>query len=95
MEMISSNSEIFQWIGAITGIAGSLLLALKIRISHFAWICYLISNFFWIIFSIQIEANGLLTMQIFYTIISLIGLWKWVIKKGDMNNGFIEEEKPV
>lgn len=72
--------DILQWGGCFTGIIGSLLLAMNNRYSYLAWPIYIVSNGLWIYFSILTKTNGLLTMQLFFTMTSIYGFINWIIK---------------
>lgn len=67
-------------IGAVMGIAGALMLALKCRLSAWAWPIWLISNMAWIYYALAIHAYFLLSQQVVFTIINLYGAWHWLYK---------------
>ena len=73
-------AEILQWGGCIFGIIGSSLLAWKSNYSGLGFVSYLVSNIFWILFGFTTGATGLITMQIVFTITSMVGIYKWVLK---------------
>lgn len=73
--------EILQWLGCITGVAGSLLLALNTRYSGWGFALFLISNVFWAAYGMQTSAFGLLAMQGVFTITSLIGIQRWLFSR--------------
>lgn len=72
--------EILQWLGCVTGAAGSLLLALKNRHSGYGFVLFLIANGFWVIYGIETHAPGLITNQMIFTITSMVGIYQWLIK---------------
>lgn len=84
--------DLFQWLGCITGVAGSLLLALNTRHSGWGFVLFLISNGFWVAFAIQADAPGLLAMQIIFTVTSLVGIYRWLLPAGF---GFASSNKPA
>jgi hypothetical protein len=67
-----------EWTGALTGIAGSGLLACHLAISGYGFGLFLLSNLFWLAFGVKSRAWGLVTMQVGYTVTSLIGLYRWL-----------------
>lgn len=75
MDLLTAS---MQWIGCVTGICGSALLALNNRFSGWGFVLFLISNIFWIAFSLITSTNGLLTMQIFYMVTSIVGVIRWL-----------------
>jgi hypothetical protein len=68
---------LFEWLGCITGVIGSALLAANTTVSRWGFVWYLASNFAWIAFALMTAAWGLLTMQIVFTVVSFIGVLRW------------------
>jgi len=68
---------LFEWLGCITGVIGSALLAANTTVSRWGFVWYLASNACWIAFALMTAAWGLLTMQIVFTAVSLIGVLRW------------------
>jgi nicotinamide riboside transporter PnuC len=71
------SPDVLQWLGCITGVAGSLLLSLNLKYSGWGFVFFLESNWFWFAFGIQTNAPGLSTSQLFFTATSLIGICRW------------------
>jgi len=67
-----------EWVGAITGLAGALLLSLNINASGYGFILFLLSNIAWIIFSLRRRTYGLLVQQLGFTATSIIGVLRWL-----------------
>ena len=67
-----------EWIGSITGLAGSALLASHTALSGYGFAAFLASNVFWIAFALRLRLWGMLMMQIGFTLTSLIGLYRWL-----------------
>lgn len=65
---------VLEWTGAVLGLIGAFLLALNIRISRYAWVVLLLSNFVLIAFAYVIHRNGFLLMQCGFLVTSLVGL---------------------
>lgn len=76
MEIIMQNK--IEWVGAITGLAGALLLSLNINASGYGFILFLLSNIAWIIFSLRRRTYGLLVQQLGFTATSIIGVLRWL-----------------
>lgn len=72
---------ILEWTGCLTGLCGAALLALKNRYSGWGFALFLVSNVAWIAYGIATHANGLIVMQIGFTITSALGIWNWLIAK--------------
>ncbi len=75
-----------EWIGAILGIIGSLMVAFKFRI-RWAFMSWIISDIALIIFAVLICRWGLLTLSIVYLAISTYGWYKWKPKPFEINYG--------
>jgi hypothetical protein len=71
------NAKVVEWSGAALGLIGSLLLALKLDISGYGFVAFLVSNSCWLYFGIRNRAWGLVTMQVGFTVTSLMGLYNW------------------
>lgn len=71
------SAKVVEWTGAVLGLAGALLLALKLDISGYGFIAFLLSNVCWLYFGVCNRAWGLVTMQLGFTATSLVGLYNW------------------
>jgi hypothetical protein len=67
-----------EWLGAMTGIVGSALLALHLSISGWGFVLFLTSNLFWLWFGLRTRAWGMVTMQLGYTLTSVVGIVRWM-----------------
>jgi hypothetical protein len=61
-------------ISALTGLLGSVLLALHTRISPWGWIAYLVANLASIVFLDTVHAHWLIAQQAGFTVSSAVGL---------------------
>ncbi len=77
-ETLIQNSVAVEWVGAITGLSGAVLLSLNIEHSGYGFIFFLISNVAWIIFSIRNRTYSLLAQQVGFTATSIIGVLRWL-----------------
>lgn len=68
-----------EWLGAALGLIGAALLAANHRLSGWGFLAFLLSNGCWIAYALMTSAYGLITMQAGYTIISAIGLCRWLL----------------
>lgn len=80
MEFIS------EWLGALFGIIGSLMMAFKIKI-RLAFMAWIISDILLIIFAVLICRWGLLILCVVYTVVSVIGWLNWKPKPFETNYG--------
>ncbi|MBK3779855.1 hypothetical protein G3A43_06280 [Paraburkholderia aspalathi] len=72
------NLKTIEWLGALTGLVGSALLALHVVISGYGFVLFLISNLFWFWFGFRTRAWGMVTMQVGYTLTSVVGIVRWM-----------------
>ena len=70
-------STVLEWIGALLGVIGALLLALNMRFSQWGWVAFLVSNIFLITYTVLTGQWGLLTMQLIFTGTSVLGIYRW------------------
>ena len=71
---------VLEWIGAIGGGAGALLLAFNNRWSGYGFVLFLASNAAWMSYGLMTHTFGMVTMQIVCTGTSLLGIWRWLVK---------------
>jgi hypothetical protein len=69
-----------EWFGCFLGVSGAALLALNNRWSGYGFVLFLASNAAWIGFGLLTSANGLVTMQVVFSLTSAVGIWQWLIK---------------
>ena len=68
-----------EWIGAVGGAAGALLLAFNNRWSGYGLVLFLVSNAAWMTYGVMTHTFGMVTMQIVCTGTSLLGVWRWLV----------------
>lgn len=66
-----------EWFGAITGVIAGLLIALNLPHSKWGYAIYIVSNLALLWFAFKKQLYGILTMQLVYFVISVIGLVRW------------------
>ncbi|GEM_PF-116379 len=71
---------VLEWVGAIGGGAGALLLAFNNRWSGYGFVLFLASNAAWMTYGVMTHTFGMVTMQIVCTGTSLLGIWRWLVK---------------
>ena len=76
--MTTMRKETFEWAGSLTGLAGAGLLAMNTAWSGYGFLAFLISNLCWIAYGRMAGAKGLITMQLGFTVTSLVGIWRWL-----------------
>lgn len=65
------------WFGAITGIIGAIIVASNLGITWFGYVAFLMSSVTYSYFGWKVKRNGILTMNLFFIIINVIGLIRW------------------
>lgn len=70
----------FEWFGCFLGVGGATLLSLNNRWSGYGFVLFLASNVAWIGFGWLTSASGLVTMQLVFSVTSVVGIWQWLIK---------------
>jgi len=71
------NYKIFEMIGAICGVAGAVLVSLNIPQSKYGFVLFLISSILLGIVSWQRKMQYLLTMQMAFLGINVVGVFSW------------------
>jgi len=72
-----TKAQILEWVGCVLGVVGAGMLALNLRFSGWGFVVFLFSNAVWIWFGLETGSNGLVTMQCFMTVTSMVGIWRW------------------
>lgn len=72
------SAKTIEWAGALTGLVGSALLAVHTTLSGYGFLLFLTSNFFWLWFGLKTRAWGMVTMQLGFTVTSVVGVFRWL-----------------
>ena len=72
--MTSASS--LDWVACGFALAGSLLLAVRCRVSSWGWVGFLLSNLSWIVYAIATGTWSLLAQNLGFTVTSLIGIYR-------------------
>jgi hypothetical protein len=67
------------WLGSLTGLLGSLLLALNNANSGWGFVAFLVSNAAWLFYSVQTKTWSMCIMQIGFTFTSILGVYRWML----------------
>jgi len=70
-------NKLFEMIGAICGVAGAVLVSLNIPQSKYGFLLFLISSILLGIVSWQRKMQYLLTMQMVFLGINIVGVVRW------------------
>lgn len=78
--MSATELEItYQWLGCWFGLAGAFCVAGRSALAGWGFVLFLISNLFWVAFSLATATPGLLVMQFGFVLTSLLGIFQWLI----------------
>jgi hypothetical protein len=75
-----SATLVIEICAALAGVAGTWLLARKGARAGWGFVAYLASNAGWLVFAWMHEHWGLFVQQIAFTVVSLYGIWTWLIE---------------
>jgi len=70
-------NKINEWVGSIAGILGAILFASNTDYSKFGFIAFLFSSITLFLWSLRNRNYGLMVLQIAFTIINVIGIFRW------------------
>lgn len=65
------------WSGTLLACVGALLVALKMPLSRYAYVCYLFANALLISYAMLRDDYPVLALNLGLTLISVVGLWRW------------------
>lgn len=71
---------IIEWIAAITGIAGAILLAANVSWSRYGFVLFLCSSITWSWVAYTTVQPALLANQVVFMAINLLGIWRWLLQ---------------
>ncbi len=69
-------NDLYQWSGCFFGVLGTFLLALNNKWSRWGFVAYMFSNNLWLLYGLNTNATGIVVMQGFYNIITVLGLYQ-------------------
>lgn len=71
--------EIYELIGSLLSVVGAIWLALNLRTSRYAWLLWVISNIFLIIFFYAHHHFGVLLNQVVLLGTSMLGVYRYIV----------------
>jgi nicotinamide riboside transporter PnuC len=72
--------EPLEWIGALVGIAGALMMAMNHRVSPWAYPVWIVASLAMFVFAWEGQHFGLALQQAVFFCINLLGLYRWLIR---------------
>lgn len=76
---MNRNNTILEWSGSVLAVSGAVLLAINISISPWAFVVYLLSSIILFIWGLRQKAYGIATQNMVFTVINMIGIYRWLI----------------
>jgi hypothetical protein len=78
-QLLDSNlNSILSLLGSTFGIVGALLIALNINMIAQGYMVFAMSSLFWVILAYRTSQRQLLTMNVVFIVINVIGLINYV-----------------
>ncbi len=72
-----NSNKFLEWIGVITAISYSLIVALNVGLEFLGFALLFLSAIMIGFWSLRLKHNGILFLQIFYALAGLIGMYRW------------------
>lgn len=69
--------NLLRWIGTVTGIMGAVLVALNIEETRYGFIFFLVSALLYSYTSWKDRDYPMLSLQVTFACIDLLGIWRW------------------
>ena len=69
-----------EWIGALFGIAGAVMMAVNHRVSPWAYPVWIIASLAMLFFAWSGKHFGLAAQQAVFFLINMLGLYRWLIR---------------
>ena len=67
-----------KWLGTVTGVTGALLLAIKIPLSGWGFVLFLVSSVSWGVAGIRMKEPSLWVLHGVFTLVNLVGVYRWL-----------------
>lgn len=78
VEFLTPNLSYLKWGSAAFGILGSLIIALNIPISGWAFVIFMMSSMGWMAAAAIMKERSIFAESAVYTVINLIGIYRWM-----------------
>lgn len=66
-----------KWVGTVAGVSGALMIAFNLGIVAHGFALFLVSSLLWGAVGLAMREPTLVLLQATFTVINLIGLWRW------------------
>lgn len=77
--------QFLEWLAMATGIIAAITISMDLgrKITGFAFIVFTVSSVSWVIVGIAQGEPPLTVMNVVLTIVNLVGIYRWLIRKAD------------
>lgn len=72
---------LLDWIGAVTALIGTYVLAFNVSWSRWGWVVYFLSNLAWISYGVMVETWSIVFMQLGFMGGVLLAIYKHFISR--------------
>lgn len=72
-----NSNKIIEWLGVLTAILYSLLVAFNIGLEFLGFSLLLLSAILIGVWSYKLNHKGILFLQVFYALAGIIGMYRW------------------
>jgi len=83
-----------EWFGSITGIIGAIWLSLNMSTSRWAYPFFLSSSLVLLLWAFLQNHEGILWQQSVFTVINIIGIYRWFLPK-NRRSGIIYQHDEI
>jgi len=71
--------QTLEWIAALSGVFGAILVASNCRYSGYGFVLFLVSSVTWSMCAYASEQEALLLNQLGFVVINMLGVYQWLI----------------
>ena len=69
--------EMIEWLAAVLGVLGALLVAANVSISRYGFVLFLVSSLLWTYIAYNQDLAPLLLNQVVFVAINVLGIQRW------------------
>lgn len=71
---------VIEWLAALFGVLGTVLLALRGALAGWGFVLYLVSNVGWLAFAWLQRDWAILAQNLAFLVSSALGIWVWLVR---------------
>lgn len=77
MKKNNDKYTLVDWVGAVSGIMGAIIIASNIGVNWIGYVVFLVSSVCYSYLGWKVNRKGLMTMNLLFIVINIIGLIRW------------------